>query len=249
MFKAAGATNVQWVWGPAAGLFGTAGADDETWRYFYPGNNYVDWISNDHYNKSATMQFDYGGNDNSIANWYASAAPTGKPLMQAETGAGFNADHHPDPMLQWLSTAATTVKSRPAMKAFLWWSSQGDVDYNLQGDGLTQFETMLQDPAFAQTDITSYATSKGAAGGPAAPSGLHATASAGSVTLTWDAPADPFGTVTGYNVYRDGIWIAAATATSYVDANVPANSSHGYRVDALDDAWNRSPQSAAVDVP
>jgi len=244
VFKAAGASNVQWVWGPAASLFGNDGVDQTTWHYFYPGNNYVDWISNDHYNKYDDMAFAYGANDHSIENWYNEASQTGKPLMQAETGAGYH-DGPVDPMAQWLATAATTVKARPAMKAFLWWSSQGQVDYNLQGDGLTIFESMMKDPVFTATDVTPYATSTGAAGGPAAPQ-PHGVASTGSITLHWQAPADAHGSVTGYTVYRDGVWIGATTDPKYVDSDVTANTTYRYTVDALDDAWNRSVRSAEV---
>lgn len=246
VFKQAGAANVQWVWGPSANLFGKTSPDDATWRSFYPGSNYVDWISNDNYDKSDTMLEDYGS-DASIANWYALTLPLGKPLMQAETGAGYNAQLSPDPMSEWITTAYTAAKTEyPAMKAFLWWSATGEVDYNLQGAGLATYEAMAADPYFAATSVAPYFSSGG--GGPAAPPGLGASATATAVTLAWTAPADPIAPVSGYDVYRNGVAIATTTTPSYVDSTVVAGTTYAYAVDAIDTVFDRSHMSTAIQV-
>ncbi len=247
VFETAGATNVQWVWGPSANLFGKNQPDDVTWRYFYPGNNYVDWISNDNYNKSDTMLADYSA-DAAVQNWYALTAALGKPLMQAETGAGYNAELDPDPMTEWITTAYSTVKQQfPAMKAFVWWSAMGQVDYDLQGQGLTTYEAMVADPYFAATDVSPYFSSKGRAAGPAAPSGLAGTPTGTTVALTWTAPGDPDAAIASYNVYRDGVAIGVSTTPAFTDSSVAAGTYH-YVVDAIDTAYNRSLPSAVATV-
>ncbi len=45
-FRAAGATNAQWVWAP-----GHKAYKKGVWRTFYPGSDYVDWLGVDVYNK------------------------------------------------------------------------------------------------------------------------------------------------------------------------------------------------------
>jgi hypothetical protein len=248
VFKQHGATNVQWIWGPSANLFSnrTSGPDDKNWRYFYPGSNFVDWISNDNYNKSDTTAADYGA-DPDIANWYSLTSPLGKPLMQAETGAGYPDGGVPDggvdPMATWISTAYTTVETqRPAMKAFVWWSSDGQVDYNLQGQGLSIYIDMAKDPYFQATDATPYFSSTGAAGGSPTPTGFTATPHAAKVSLSWTASAN----ATSYTVYRDGVVIGAPTATTFNDPNVTSGATYNYSIDAIDAAFDRSLPSAEV---
>lgn len=246
VFKAEGADNVQWVWGPSAGLFGDGPTpDDTTWRYFWPGSNYVDWISNDNYNKSDTDASAYA-DDQNIRNWYAVTSKLGKPLMQCETGAGYGGDDAgSDPMNLWLTSAYATVKNdMPEMKAFLWWSSEGQVDYNLQGQDLTLFETMVKDPVFQASSTSGYFTSKGASGGPTMPTAVSAAWAGADVNVSWTASTDAFGSVTAYTIYRDGAVVGTSGATSFVDTGVPAGP-HKYTVDAMDSALNRSQPAMA----
>ena len=77
---------------------------------------------------------------------------------------------------------------------------------------------------------------------PAAPTGLNATATHDSVTLTWTAPADS--TVTGYQILRRQSGVdelgsfhvhldnTGNTDTSYTDTDVAAESGYVYRVKA-----------------
>jgi hypothetical protein len=79
-FRAAGATNVLWVWSPHVAY--------EYWELYYPGDEYVDW--------AATGALNYGP----IAQWsqwwsfaeifgtkYATLSALGKPIMVAEFGS------------------------------------------------------------------------------------------------------------------------------------------------------------------
>jgi hypothetical protein len=83
---------------------------------------------------------------------------------------------------------------------------------------------------------------------PSTPTGLKASATASSVTLTWIPSTDDVG-VTGYRVLRNGKRIATIGPTpSYVDMQVSPSTSYRYRVKAFDAAGNVSAASAAVNV-
>ena len=91
---------------------------------------------------------------------------------------------------------------------------------------------------------------------PDAPTNVQATATSGSVTLTWTAPGE---TLTGYFVYRKVRNadppeefafhnVAAAEATTYTDATVEANTAYAYYVVAARSALELSEPSATVEV-
>ena len=77
---------------------------------------------------------------------------------------------------------------------------------------------------------------------PAAPASLNANARTSGIDLTWTAATDNVA-VTGYNVYRNGMKVAAATGTNWKDTNVTAGTSYSYEVAAVDAAGNESPRS------
>jgi hypothetical protein len=55
VFRAAGATNVRWVWCPLALEKAWSPADD--WRRYYPGDRFVDWVGMDGYNWGTTRSW------------------------------------------------------------------------------------------------------------------------------------------------------------------------------------------------
>ena len=85
---------------------------------------------------------------------------------------------------------------------------------------------------------------------PAAPTGLTATASAGTVTLAWTAPADA--DVISYSLLRDngdGVFNTIArnlTSTSIVDNTALPKVNYTYKVVAYDNCGNRSAASATA---
>jgi beta-mannanase len=149
-FRAAGATNVKWVWAPGHRTF-----NQPFWRQFYPGDAYVDWIGVDYYNKTDTLQT-FGDDPGMRA--FVALASMGKPLMIAETGSVNDPHLNPDPQTVWLRTARDFVKAHPAIKAFVWWGAPGRYvkqnpgyggsGYVLQGSGLAAFKAMADDPYF-----------------------------------------------------------------------------------------------------
>lgn len=81
---------------------------------------------------------------------------------------------------------------------------------------------------------------------PSVPTGLKATLQKGRrVLLTWNASSDNLG-VTGYQVFRNGVQVAAPTGTSLTDR--PGRGTFSYQVRARDAAGNLSGLSAAVSV-
>ncbi len=87
---------------------------------------------------------------------------------------------------------------------------------------------------------------------PTSPTGLAAvttaiTGTTSSVALSWGASTDNVG-VTGYDVFRDGVKVGTATATSFTDASVTSATTYSYTVKAFDAAGNRSAASTALSV-
>ncbi len=81
---------------------------------------------------------------------------------------------------------------------------------------------------------------------PTAPSGLTATAvSSSQIDLSWTVSTDNVG-VTGYRIFRNGVQIATATATTYSDTSLIASTAYTYTVSAYDAAGNVSAQSASA---
>jgi len=132
-FRAAGATNVVWVWSPHVAY--------EYWDLYYPGDLYVDWV--------ATGVLNFGP----IAQWskwwtvaeifgtkYERLASFGKPVMIAELGSlAVGGDR-----AQWYRDALADLPKRyPAVKAVLFFQVRDDqtvtyqkVDWTFVDDSL-----------------------------------------------------------------------------------------------------------------
>lgn len=85
---------------------------------------------------------------------------------------------------------------------------------------------------------------------PGVPAGLTAHAQSGNmVNLGWTASSDNIA-VGGYEIYRDGVLLAAvgATDTSYADGTTTPGGTYGYTVVAIDTAGNRSAPSDPINV-
>ncbi len=81
---------------------------------------------------------------------------------------------------------------------------------------------------------------------PSQPQGLTASIiSETRVDLAWQASTDNTG-VAGYDVFRDGVWIATTGTNSYSDNTVQLSSTYSYYVIAFDGPGNRSPSSDPV---
>ena len=92
----------------------------------------------------------------------------------------------------------------------------------------------------ASPDLTPPSAPPGFTGVGVSPSEIH---------LTWAASSDDTG-VDGYELYRDGAWIAALPGTSFSDSTVTAGATYAYRVVARDyDGKPSSPAAVSVTAP
>lgn len=80
---------------------------------------------------------------------------------------------------------------------------------------------------------------------PTVPTNLVATAvSTTQINLTWTASTDAVG-VTGYRVYRGGVFVGSIAASPYLDSGLTPSTSYTYTVSAVDLATNESAQSSS----
>lgn len=83
---------------------------------------------------------------------------------------------------------------------------------------------------------------------PSIPTDLAATVvSPWQTNLSWTVATDNRG-VTGYNIYRNGIYLDTSADTSFTDTGLTPNTSYTYTVSALDAANNESMQSTQVSI-
>lgn len=80
---------------------------------------------------------------------------------------------------------------------------------------------------------------------PTRPRNLVAVPADGNVVVRWDAAQDAGG-VAGYEVYRDGRWLATINDTTFTDPSLRNGVAHQYRVRAVDMARNLSGLSGVV---
>jgi hypothetical protein len=135
LFRAAGATNVAFVWCPSVKGPDFAAA-------YYPGDSYVDWIAWDGYDR---MQ-DPNMLTDEFLPFYEHWLPDGKPMMIGETGATID-------QASYLTNLTDNLPSlMPDVKAVLYYDSESTEDWTLQdlpGNlGLSAFITMGQTPYF-----------------------------------------------------------------------------------------------------
>ena len=74
---------------------------------------------------------------------------------------------------------------------------------------------------------------------PSNPGNLTGNAAGTTVSLSWAGSTDDTG-VAGYNVIRNGVWIANTSQTSYNDLGLSTSTTYGYQIQAFDLAGNTS---------
>lgn len=83
---------------------------------------------------------------------------------------------------------------------------------------------------------------------PTAPSNLSSSnITTSSVALSWSASADNVA-VTGYDIYKDGAYLASASGTSYTATGLAASTTYEFYVKAKDAAGNVSAASNTISV-
>jgi hypothetical protein len=135
IFHQVGASNVAFVWCP--------GLSGGNFAAFYPGDQYVDWIGIDAYDRSFNGRTagDFAG---IFGAFYDEWAGHGKPMVVAETGAIASQQ---TAYLQSIESQAPTM---PLIKAIIYFDAVGPAaDWSLQGAGATTFQSLLSSPYFS----------------------------------------------------------------------------------------------------
>lgn len=100
--------------------------------------------------------------------------------------------------------------------------------------------------AFAATSGFTVGFQTGDSNAPTVPTALTATAvSTSQINLSWTASTDTFG-VAGYRIFRDLVFLATSTVTTYSDTGLTASTTYSYTVSAFDAALNISAHSATA---
>jgi hypothetical protein len=133
IFHQVGATNVAFVWSP-----GVSGVDPAP---FYPGDQYVDWIGVDGYDRK---NLGVPGFTSIFSAFYDQWQSHAKPMMVAETGA------RPSVQAAYLEGAASALPSLPAFKAVVYFDATGPAgSWVLTGAGLTTLGQLARSQLFA----------------------------------------------------------------------------------------------------
>lgn len=132
-FRAAGATNVLWVWSPHVAY--------EYWELYYPGDAFVDWVATGVLNFGPIAQWSKWWTVGEIfGTKYEQLASFGKPVMIAELGSlAVGGDR-----AAWYRDALSTLPQRfPAVKAVVFFQVRDDqtvtyqrVDWTFADDSL-----------------------------------------------------------------------------------------------------------------
>jgi hypothetical protein len=125
-FRAAGSTNVGWVWCPYA----THGArrPAEQWHRYYPGDRYVDRVGMDGYNWGATRSWSMWRSFGEIFSKLYRDYAGRKPLMICEVGcAEVGGDK-----AAWIEEMGGDLIARfPAVRALVWFDAKKETDWRI----------------------------------------------------------------------------------------------------------------------
>jgi autotransporter-associated beta strand protein len=125
IFTSIGATNVTWVW-----CVNVIPGMPTPINQLYPGDNYVDWLALDGYNRLANPWQDFSGIAATTMAQLTSVA-AGKPIMVAETGC--NQTNNPtETKAQWFLNVLTNYLPvvQPRIKAWVYFNSTNTSDGN-----------------------------------------------------------------------------------------------------------------------
>jgi Glycosyl hydrolase family 26 len=149
IFKQVGADNVAFIWAPSAAV--SAGASTG----FYPGNQYVDWIGFDVYDRCGKGTFSAV-----FAPTYATYATSAyaKPMMITETGAsapeelGACSEAGEETQAEWIQDIETSIPTKfPDVHGFVWVNATDSLgNYELFGQGLAVFASLGRSAYYAQ---------------------------------------------------------------------------------------------------
>jgi len=212
LFQEEGATNVIWVWTPNAAGFKdgrkyTGGNPPAP--YFYPGDEYVDWIASDGYNWGVSKR-DQGDRWRQVLEIFDEfmvfARAHHKPIMIGEYGAQ-EQTQDPEAKPRWMRIAHDTFMNKPRTADCPWCGAYSDVaavvyfdvNYGPHGDwrimssqaSFENYKEAALDPYFHQLQTISWPPSANRNGHPS--SGPSAAPSDPSASSDPSGASDPPG--------------------------------------------------------
>jgi hypothetical protein len=145
VFVAAGATNVQWVWSPNHRSIPAASWNAAA-RY-YPGDDVVDWVGIDGYDRDAARPVSFASLFGPLATEFAGR----KPVMVAETATD-GAD--PGRAARWIDAARRAIDAgAPPVRAVVWFDTvKRGHDWRVdRAESVTgAFRSLARDPRMGQ---------------------------------------------------------------------------------------------------
>jgi len=151
IFKAAGASNVAWVWSPIAGSATPSRQVNLVIEDVYPGDEYVDWIGMSGFNFGTTQQpWGVAGWETFSQIFFASYTRIGaiadKPIVIAETASTEEGGDKP----AWItSTFSTELPERfPNVRAVVWFNIIKETDWRVESspESLRAFVAQASSP-------------------------------------------------------------------------------------------------------
>ena len=142
LFAEEGATNVSWVWT----INSFAGLEDEhrDLSGFYPGDEYVDWVSVTGFNWGDSLGVDaWRSVDEIFRGSYNELTRLGKPIMVSEIGTVAEGNGDPE---HWIQRAMSRfAEAYPQVKAVVWFDAPypGEADFRLEGEETAALRTAL----------------------------------------------------------------------------------------------------------
>jgi cellulose synthase (UDP-forming) len=149
-FTQAGAFNVSWVW--SLYLLEDPGATPLDPALFYPGPEYVDWVSASGFNWGRTEDWSaWTSAQDLFRGTYERLGAFGKPIMISEIGTVTSGGNEG----WWISDAMRRFATEfPLLKAVVWFDSPyaGEVDFSLAGEASAAMtEALTTTPHWAST--------------------------------------------------------------------------------------------------
>ncbi|MEV0154728.1 glycosyl hydrolase [Micromonospora sp. NPDC050686] len=145
LFRAAGATNVTWVWSPN-NRWDTSTPELST---FYPGDEYVDWVGISGYYSTVFATEYRSFNKIFAASIKDVRAFTGKPLVITETGAS-DADGR---KAEWIAEAFRSLHQYKDIIGVIWFEVDKETDWRIASspDAARAFAQAVDDPRYTFT--------------------------------------------------------------------------------------------------
>jgi len=144
----AGGTNAIWIWCPNNS---TSSSNGQSLTDYYPGDDYVDWLSIDGYNWGTTESWSswtlFDGVFNSMYQSLVTSFP-GKPIIIGEYGCTSTGGDK----AAWITDHFKKIKNNfPQIKAFVWFNVNKETDWRFTSttESTTAFKEGLADPVFS----------------------------------------------------------------------------------------------------